>query len=114
MVTYSIAFGVEGTVTSMPPNTTDPFAWPAPTTDPAKIDDLRHAAWNGRGDFFSAQNPAQLIGGLRGALQSIQGRIGSSASVAFSPCLINIALIAEAAPSRPNQDSMPSATSSLD
>ena len=84
MVTYSIAFGVEGAVTSMPPNTTDPFAWPAPTTDPAKIDDLRHAAWNGRGDFFSAQNPAQLIGGLRGALQSIQGRIGSSASVAFN------------------------------
>ncbi len=28
MVTYSVAFGVDGTLTAMPPNTTDPFAWP--------------------------------------------------------------------------------------
>lgn len=84
VVTYSVAYGVEGSVTAMPPNTTDPFAWPSPNTDPGKIDDLRHAAWNGRGDFYSAQNPTQLINGLRGALRSIQGRIGSAASVAFN------------------------------
>lgn len=84
VVTYSVAFGVEGNITAMPPNSTDPFAWPAPTTDPARIDDLRHAAFNGRGDFYSAQNPSELISGLRGALRSIQGRIGSAASVAFN------------------------------
>lgn len=84
MVTYSVAFGVDGTLDAMPPNRTDPFAWPTPNTDPERIDDLRHAAWNGRGDFLSAQNPAQLILGLRGALQSIQGRVGSAASVAFN------------------------------
>ncbi|MBT8100339.1 MAG: hypothetical protein KJO82_11335, partial [Gammaproteobacteria bacterium] len=84
MVTYSVAFGVSGTVTAMPPNDTDPFAWPTPNTDPRRIDDLRHAAWNGRGDFYSAQDPTELITGLRGALTSIQSRIGSSASVAFN------------------------------
>jgi type IV pilus assembly protein PilY1 len=84
MVTYSVAFGVDGTLTAMPPNRTDPFAWPAPTTDATKIDDLRHAAWNGRGEFLSAQNPGELIFGLRSALQSIQGRVGSAASVAFN------------------------------
>jgi type IV pilus assembly protein PilY1 len=84
MVTYSVAFGVEGNVTSMPADTTSPFPWPAPITNPARIDDLRHAAWNGRGEFHSAQDPGELISGLRGALRSIQSRIGSSASVAFN------------------------------
>ena len=84
MVTYSVAFGVDGTLTAMPSNTTDPFAWPIPNSDARKIDDLRHAAWNGRGEFLSAQNPGELIAGLRSALQSIQGRVGSAASVAFN------------------------------
>lgn len=84
VVTYSVAFGVNGTLSAMPPNRTDPFAWPTPDTDPKKIDDLRHAAFNGRGEFLSAQDPSQLVDGLRNALQSIQGRIGSAASVAFN------------------------------
>ncbi len=84
VVTYSVAFGVNGTLTAMPANTTDAFTWPTPNNDPARIDDLRHAAWNGRGEFLSAQNPVQLITGLRGALSSIQGRVGSAASVAFN------------------------------
>ncbi len=84
VVTYSVAFGVDGALTAMPSSTTDPFAWPVPNTDQARIDDLRHAAWNGRGEFLSAQNPEQLINGLRGALTSIQGRTGSSSSVAFN------------------------------
>ncbi|MEM8684332.1 MAG: PilC/PilY family type IV pilus protein [Pseudomonadota bacterium] len=84
VVTYSVAFGVDGTITSMPANTTDAFAWPEPNSDQRKIDDLRHAAWNGRGEFFSAQNPQQLIKSLQGAISSIQGRVGSAASVAFN------------------------------
>jgi type IV pilus assembly protein PilY1 len=84
MVTYTVAFGVEGNITAMPPNNVDPFAWPAPITDPARIDDLRHSAWNSRGEFHNAKDPTQLISSLRGALRSIQSRIGSSASVAFN------------------------------
>ncbi len=93
MVTYSVAFGVDGDITDMPTDNTSPFAWPVPAGDPLapenftnaqRIDDLRHAAWNGRGEFFSAQNPRQLITSLRGALSSIQSRIGSAAAVAFN------------------------------
>lgn len=84
MVTYSVAFGVQGGVSGMPANGTDPFAWPAPATNEALIDDLRHSAWNGRGEFYSAQDPTELITGLRGAVRSIQSRIGSAASVAFN------------------------------
>lgn len=84
MVTYTVAFGVQGNVTTMPQNDTDAFAWPPPITDAARIDDLRHSAWNSRGEFLSAQNPAQLVSSLRGALRSIQSRVGSSASVAFN------------------------------
>ncbi|MBT8082379.1 MAG: hypothetical protein KJP08_00315 [Gammaproteobacteria bacterium] len=84
MVTYSVAFGVEGNVSAMPLDTTSPFAWPAPLTNNALIDDLRHAAWNGRGEYYSAQDPDELITGLRGALRSIESRLGSAASVAFN------------------------------
>ena len=84
MVTYGVAFGVQGNVSAMPSNEVDPFSWPAPVTDPARIDDLRHAAWNSRGEFHSAQDSGQLVSSLRGALRSIQSRIGSSASVAFN------------------------------
>ncbi|MEO0998921.1 MAG: PilC/PilY family type IV pilus protein, partial [Pseudomonadota bacterium] len=84
VVTYAVAFGVNGDLSTMPPNKTDPFAWPSPDSNRAKIDDLRHAAWNGRGEFLSAQNSEQLINGLRGALTSIQGRTGSASSVAFN------------------------------
>ncbi len=90
MVTYTIAFGVDGTLTAMPASKTDPFAWPSPfdntggLRDARRIDDLRHAAWNGRGEFLSAQNPQDLINGMRGALGSISGRTGSAASVAFN------------------------------
>jgi type IV pilus assembly protein PilY1 len=84
MVTYSIAFGVEGNLSAMPANTEDPFAWPDPLSDSAKIDDLRHAGWNGRGDFFSAQEPDQLASSLRGAVRSVQGRTSSASTVAFN------------------------------
>ena len=84
MVTFSVAFGVEGSINAMPPNTTSPFNWPNPNTNEGLIDDLRHAAWNGRGEYYSAQDPGELISGLRAALTSIQSRIGSAASVAFN------------------------------
>lgn len=84
MVTYSVAFGVEGNVTAMPSDKTSPFSWPSTLTNEGLIDDLRHAAWNGRGEYYSAQDPDELITGLRGALHSIQSRLGSAASVAFN------------------------------
>ena len=63
--------------------------WSVPTesstgNDPAKLDDLWHAAVNGRGQFFSADNPDAVIDGLKGALQGIKARKGSAAAAATS------------------------------
>ncbi len=86
LTTYTVAFGVNGTLTANPPNTTDPFTWPDPTDteDAERIDDMRHAAWNGRGEFLSARDPATLISSLENALASIEDRIGTSTAVTFN------------------------------
>jgi type IV pilus assembly protein PilY1 len=86
LTTYTVAFGVNGTLTSNPPNTTDPFAWPDPINNGGgeRIDDMRHAAWNARGEFLSARDPGTLISSLESALASIEDRIGTSTAVTFN------------------------------
>ena len=63
LVTYTISFGINGTLTPeqddpcfLDPDTTRP-TWPNPNSDSTKIDDLWHTAVNGRGLFFSAEDP---------------------------------------------------------
>ncbi len=63
--------------------------WPVPGMSGsdgliANIDDLWHAAVNGRGAYFSATNPATLSAGLASALNGIQTRKGSAAAAATS------------------------------
>tara|TARA_R110002049_G_scaffold13509_2_gene58582 strand:- start:214980 stop:218426 length:3447 start_codon:yes stop_codon:yes gene_type:complete len=86
LTTYTVAFGVNGTLNANPPNTTDPFAWPDPTDteDAERVDDMRHAAWNARGEFLNARDPATLISSLENALASIENRIGTSTAVTFN------------------------------
>ena len=48
------------------------------------IDDLWHAAVNGRGTYFSATDPSSLSTGLSNALAGVSARIGSSAAAAAS------------------------------
>jgi type IV pilus assembly protein PilY1 len=80
VVTYTVGLGVFGT---LPPPPAAPGPWPNPFAgNPEKIDDLWHAAVNGRGLFFSAANPAQFETGLSGALSDIQARTGSASAVA--------------------------------
>jgi type IV pilus assembly protein PilY1 len=86
MNTYTVALGVTGT---LDPTTADPtsagFSWPDPSlSDAAKIDDLWHAAYNGRGGFFSAQNPEELITTMDNTVQSIADRTSSASAVAFN------------------------------
>lgn len=50
----------------------------------ANIDDLWHAAVNGRGAYFSATNPASLSSGLSNALAGINARKGAAAAAATS------------------------------
>ena len=85
MVTYGVAFGVAGTLSAGPTDPAAAFSWPNPTAgDQQKIDDLRHAAYNGRGQYLSAEDPNALASALLSTLGSIGDRTGSSASVAVN------------------------------
>lgn len=87
MSTFTIGLGVTGTV-----DPTTAFAditskttvtWPAPSTTGTtqNVDDLLHAAVNGRGGFFSAQNPQQFANSLSSTLAAIAARKSSATSV---------------------------------
>ena len=59
--------------------------WPQPVADaPSALDDLWHAAVNGRGIYFSAKDPNSLQTGLTTALQAIKTTTGAAASSATS------------------------------
>ncbi len=89
MVTYGVSFGVTGTLT---PDDYDPClldgtspSWPSPWDgDQEKIDDLYHATVNGRGLFFSASNPQELVQSLVDVTANIASRISSGASVSVN------------------------------
>ena len=103
MVTFTVAFGVSGNLKGMPEDyTSHPGdvtwnngkfpGWPKPSsgttsdkfTDPQRIDDLRHAAYNGRGEFLEANDPDSLVNSLTQVFNSIQNHIGSSSAAAFN------------------------------
>ena len=87
MVTYTVAFGVSGTLN---PASYDLENGPYPTwPDPAagndqKIDDLWHAAVNGRGEFLSAFDSEELTNALLSIKQNIEARTGSAAPVSVN------------------------------
>jgi type IV pilus assembly protein PilY1 len=59
--------------------------WPAPVADTeTALDDLWHAAVNGRGTFFSAKDPAELSRSIAETLTSVQARVGAGAAAATS------------------------------
>lgn len=58
--------------------------WPKPSGDESNIDDLWHAAVNGRGTYYSAADPAALTTGLSSALSNISARLGSAAAATTS------------------------------
>jgi type IV pilus assembly protein PilY1 len=59
--------------------------WPAPAENqPSTIDDLWHAAVNGRGAFFAATNPTSLATAIANALSGVSARTGASAAATTS------------------------------
>jgi type IV pilus assembly protein PilY1 len=65
--------------------TTGQCNWPRAQQDsPSALDDLWHAAVNGRGRYFSSKDPASLQSGLASALSAIQSQTGSGAASATS------------------------------
>jgi type IV pilus assembly protein PilY1 len=96
MTTFTLGMGVDGTLTYAPDyreNPTGDFLaiksgtmnWPTPASaNPTGIDDMWHAAVNGRAKYFSAKDPTSLSAGLTEALVGVNATIGSAAAAATS------------------------------
>ncbi|HET7527916.1 MAG TPA: PilC/PilY family type IV pilus protein [Burkholderiaceae bacterium] len=98
MTTYTIGLGVNGTLAYDPnylsqtsgayvqlKNGTINWPTPANTTnggDARNIDDLWHAAVNGRGRYFATTNPNTLSNALQSALADVTKAVGSAAGAA--------------------------------
>jgi type IV pilus assembly protein PilY1 len=87
--TYTVGLGVSGTIplltngtgTVVPPSS----GWPTVTEDdPTAVDDLWHAAVNGRGKYLSAQNPKEFQDSMEAALSAILSSIDAKSGVAVS------------------------------
>lgn len=98
MTTFTIGLGVSGTLRydrNYLTQTSGDFAdivsgaadWPVPPNsggDARTIDDLWHAAVNGRGQYYSALNAADLGQAISGVVNTIMEETGSSAAAATS------------------------------
>jgi type IV pilus assembly protein PilY1 len=89
MRTFAITLGAQGHRFGVTHHTSrdahnNPFTWSNPTTeaDPVQIDDLYHAAVNGRGELLNARSTQELTERLRQALTLISDSVVSSASSA--------------------------------
>lgn len=87
MVTFGVGLGLNGSIDpdqafNAIGNTASIITWPDPNgSDSAKLDDLLHAAVNGRGGFFSAKDPDEFASALTAMLSEIVDRKSSSGSV---------------------------------
>ncbi|WP_048308795.1 pilus assembly protein, partial [Halomonas sp. PR-M31] len=78
LVTYTLGFGVNGNLTENPVDPDKKFDWPKPfKNQPSSIDDMRHAAWNSRGEFLSAADPEALNAAFTRIFQNINARSSS-------------------------------------
>lgn len=109
IVTYTVAFGVTGSIdaealyeaydnlTTAEAEEYDDFAdylddtdasgfdgWPSRDGNSGKIDDMFHAAVNGRGLFLNAQDPDELIDSLNDAIGDIEGRNAAASAVSVN------------------------------
>ncbi|BCS97156.1 hypothetical protein DSLASN_27880 [Desulfoluna limicola] len=106
MVTYSVSFGVQGYYDqddpkwiNCPPPPTDPTTpidcpdWLSGGTNEAKVDELWHAAANGRGQYINTGTPQELADAINTVLNDITRRIGTAASVAVSSEKLDTGLV---------------------
>jgi type IV pilus assembly protein PilY1 len=99
MTTFTMGLGADGTLnyqSDYETATTGDFYnlkkgkfsvnWPDPinNTNEGRIDDLWHAAVNGKGSYFSAKDPNQILIGFQNALASIKAKLGAGAAAATS------------------------------
>ena len=96
MTTFTLGLGLDGTLTYRNDYQTagsgdflaikqGTLNWPNPVANaPEALDDLWHAAANGRGVFFSASNPQELANSLTDTLDALKKRVGAGAAAATS------------------------------
>jgi type IV pilus assembly protein PilY1 len=94
MTTFTVGLGVVGVLNpdGYPTGSADynnlvtgPLNWPSPVSNtPTTVDDLWHAAVNGRGTYFSAKSANLLASSLTSALASMEARLGTSAAASTS------------------------------
>lgn len=89
IVTYTVVFGVEGSLNKDDYNIYGPSSeenpityppWPSSLNrDPYLVDDVYHGAVNGRGQFFNAQSSQELIDAFAEIADRLNERIGAGA-----------------------------------
>ncbi len=96
MTTFTMGLGLSGTLSFSPSYKTDTTGtfqniragttnWPIPSANSATaLDDLWHAAVNGRGQYFSARDPNSVVEGITSALAGISARTAAAAAAATS------------------------------
>ncbi|HJK98088.1 MAG TPA: hypothetical protein RMF84_12740, partial [Polyangiaceae bacterium LLY-WYZ-14_1] len=96
MKTYTVSFGQSGNIDPLDPTQFPddlsaidpsflPFSWGDPFSDnAAKIDDMFHAALNGRGEYLSASNPVLLTEAFARAFEDFETGSTSVSAVAFN------------------------------
>lgn len=96
MTTFTLGLGIDGnlnysdkyetdTVGDFAKIQTGTLSWPVPVSNQiTAVDDLWHAAINGRGTYFSAKNPKQLSDGLIKTLLKIGSTVGTNTSTELS------------------------------
>lgn len=84
VTTYTVGLGITGTITDtsvVPPTS----GWPQPLADDATaVDDLWHAAVNGRGRFLKASDPQEYQDAIDQTLSDILSAEQANTGVAFS------------------------------
>lgn len=93
MSTFGISIGLKGTLTpdDVPLIEAGHKTWPNPLTNTttARIDDLLHAAVNGRGEFVAASDPQEFAEALKASLAAISRRRASGSNVASNGPSLN-------------------------
>ncbi|MBV1879781.1 MAG: hypothetical protein KUG79_19215 [Pseudomonadales bacterium] len=85
MSTFMVGFGVSGDLDADPVDYTASFPWGDPQSDfSAKIDDMRHAAYNGRGRYLDASDGADLAARLVDAFSEFAQGSGAASAVSFN------------------------------
>ncbi|MEM9173231.1 MAG: PilC/PilY family type IV pilus protein [Pseudomonadota bacterium] len=96
MTTYGVTLNAEGTLfgqtyfTAQDAHDSPPI-WPEPnlTRNPRMVDDLYHAAINGRGEMLNARTPVEIADQMSAVLATVIETEGTAAAVTFNTGLLS-------------------------